>query len=104
MNQDIIEDTHHQTFESLKQEENGSEFWSVRKLSEALEYSQYRHFLPVIEKAKEACKVSGNTIENHFEDFLTMVDIGSGGQRQIADVKLSRYACYLIVQSHPSGG
>jgi DNA-damage-inducible protein D len=100
MNKDLVEITHHQTFESLKQEEeDGCEFWSARKLSEALEYSQYRHFLPVIEKAKEACKNSGHSIEDHFEDILTMVDIGSGGRRQIADVRLSRYACYLIVQN-----
>ncbi len=99
MNKDLVEITHHQTFESLRQEEDGCEFWSARKLAIALEYSQYRHFLPVIEKAKEACKNSGHNIVDHFEDVLTMVDIGSGGQRQITDIKLSRYACYLVVQN-----
>jgi DNA-damage-inducible protein D len=99
MNKNLIETAHHQTFESLRQEENGGEFWSARQLAKALEYSEYRHFLPVIEKAKKACKNSRHTIEDHFEDILGMVDIGSGGQRLVADVRLSRYACYLIVQN-----
>lgn len=99
MSKDVIETTHHQTFESLKQEEEGSEFWSARQLAKILEYSEYRHFLPVIEKAKEACKNSGNAIEDHFEDILEMVEIGSGARRQISDVRLSRYACYLVVQN-----
>lgn len=100
MNKDLVEITHHQTFESLKrEEENGCEFWSARKLARVLEYSEYRHFLPVIEKAKEACKNSGHKIVDHFEDILDMIEIGKGGQRQVEDVKLSRYACYLIVQN-----
>lgn len=100
MNKDLVEITHHQTFESLKQEEeDGCEFWSARKLAKVLEYSEYRHFLPVIEKAKEACKNSGHNIVDHFEDILDMIEIGKGGQRQVDDVRLSRYACYLIVQN-----
>lgn len=98
MNKDLVEITH-QTFESLKQEEDGCEFWSARKLAKVLEYSEYRHFLPVIEKAKEACKNSGHNIVDHFEDILDMIEIGKGGQRQVDDVRLSRYACYLIVQN-----
>lgn len=94
-----IKNTHYQTFESSKQEENGCEFWNARKLAKVLEYSEYRHFLPVIEKAKKACKNSGQNITDHFEDILEMIKIGKGGQRQIVDVKLSRYACYLIVQN-----
>ena len=54
MNKDLVEITHHQTFESLRQEEDGCEFWSARKLAKALEYNEYRNFLNVIEKAKEA--------------------------------------------------
>jgi DNA-damage-inducible protein D len=68
-----------------------------------LEYSEFRHFLPVIDKAKQACLNSGQVIHSHFEDILDMVNIGSGAKREISDVKLSRYACYLIVQnSDPS--
>lgn len=99
MNKDLVERTHHQTFESLKQEEDECEFWSARKLSKALEYYEYRNFLPVVEKAKEACKNSGHAIEDHFVQVNEMVEIGSGGRRQIADMRLSRYACYLIVQN-----
>lgn len=103
MNKDLVENTHHQTFESFREEEEGkeggSEFWSARKLAKALEYSEYRHFLPVIEKAKEACKNSGHNILDHFEDILDMIEIGKGGKRQVEEVKLSRYACYLIVQN-----
>ena len=64
-----------------------------------LEYSEYRHFKPVIDKAREACKNSGYKALDHFEDVLGMVSIGSGAERKIDDVKLSRYACYLIVQN-----
>lgn len=99
MNKNRVEITHPQTFESIRQEENGHEFWSARKLSKILEYSEYRHFLPVIKKAKEACKNSEHIITDHFEDVLEMVDIGSKTKRQISDIKFSRYACYLIVQN-----
>lgn len=99
MNKKLVENTHYQTFESLKQEDDGGEFWSARKLAKILEYSEYRHFLPVIEKAKEACENSGHNIVDHIEDVLDMVDIGSGGRRQVSDMRLSRYACYLIVQN-----
>ncbi len=99
MTKDLVENKHHQTFESLRQEESGCEFWSARDLSKALDYSEYRHFLPVIEKAKASCKNSGSEIQNHFEDILDMVEIGSGAKRSLQNVKLSRYACYLIVQN-----
>jgi DNA-damage-inducible protein D len=90
-------------FEQIKQtNEQGNEFWSARDLAKVLEYSEYRHFLPVIERAKEACKNSGQSIANHFEDILEMVPIGSGAQRTSESVKLSRYACYLIVQNADS--
>jgi DNA-damage-inducible protein D len=99
MTKNSVKIEHHQTFESLKQEENECEFWSARQLSKTLEYSEYRHFLPVVEKAKKACKNSGQDIMDHFEDLLEMIQIGKGGQRQVTDIKLSRYACYLIVQN-----
>lgn len=87
-------------FESIKKlDEQGNEFWSARDLSKVLEYSEYRHFLPVIERAKEACKNSKQEVSDHFEDILEMVAIGSGAQRNTESVKLSRYACYLIVQN-----
>lgn len=99
MNKDLVEIKHHQTFESLRQEEDGCEFWSARLLAKVLEYNDFRNFLNVIKKAKEACKNSGHNIVDHFVDITEMVEVGSGGLRQIADIRLSRYACYLIVQN-----
>lgn len=87
-------------FEQIKRtDDSGNEFWSARDLAKVLEYSEYRHFLPVIEKAKEAALNSGQEVADHFEDILDMVKIGSGAERSVESVRLSRYACYLIVQN-----
>lgn len=88
-------------FEKIKRiDENGAEFWSARDLSKVLDYSEYRNFKPVIEKAKEACENSGENIDDHFVGFHEMVKVGSGAHRTFDDgIKLSRYACYLIVQN-----
>lgn len=95
---------HHATFDGLRHlDEEGNEFWLARELAGVLEYSQYRHFLPVVERAKEACLNSGHVVDDHIEDVLTMVDIGSGAKRQVEDFRLSRYACYLIVQNGDPG-
>ena len=97
--ENIIKSTN-TVFEQIKREdENGNEYWLSRDLSKVLEYSEYRHFLPVIERAKEACRNSGQTIDYHFEDVLDMITIGKTAQREVESVKLSRYACYLIVQN-----
>ncbi|MGL4638087.1 MAG: DNA damage-inducible protein D [Beijerinckiaceae bacterium] len=95
-----ISQQHHQTFESIKRfDAEGNEFWLARELSRVLDYSEFRHFQPAVDRAREACRNSGQAPENHFEDILDMVEIGSGARRQVPDVKLSRYACYLIVQN-----
>ena len=87
-------------FEQIKRiSQDKSEYWTARDLSKVLEYSEYRHFKPVIDRAKEACNKSGYNVDNHFEDILGMVSIGSQAEREFEDVKLSRYACYLIVQN-----
>src|SRR5438270_531691 len=88
-------------FERIKKvDDRGNEYWTARDMAKALDYLEYRNFKPVIEKAKDACKNSGHSIENHFVDFHEMVKIGSGAERGFDDgVKLSRYACYLIVQN-----
>lgn len=87
-------------FEQIKQiDENGNEFWMARQLSKVLDYTDFRNFLGVIEKAKEACKNSGYTISEHIVEANEMVSIGSGATREMASYKLSRYACYLIVQN-----
>ena len=89
-----------QTFESIKHvNEYGEEYWLARELQPVLEYAQWRRFSDAIERAKFACKNSGFAVEDHFADVGKMVDIGSGAERQIDDVMLSRYACYLIVMN-----
>ena len=95
-----ITQQHHATFEEIRRvDEDGNEFWLARQLGKALNYSEYRHFLPVLERAREACRKSNQATDDHFEDVLEMVDIGSGARRELADVRLSRYACYLVVQN-----
>lgn len=100
MSERKINKKHQATFDGLRQvNDAGNEYWRARQLAKVLEYSEYRHFLPVVERAKTACRNSGQKPEDHFEDILDMVDIGSGAQREVDDVRLSRYACYLIVQN-----
>ena len=87
-------------FEQIKQfDENGNEYWTARQIAKVLEYSEYRHFVPAINRAKEACVNSGEKLHNHFEDILEMISLAKTAQRQVESVKLSRYACYLIVQN-----
>jgi DNA-damage-inducible protein D len=87
------------SFESIKHFDENGEFWLARELSILLEYSDYRNFVAVMKSAAEACKNSGQQIRNHFVGVTEMVKIGSNAERQVNDVKLSRYACYLIVQN-----
>ncbi|MFD2330043.1 DNA damage-inducible protein D [Cohnella sp. GCM10020058] len=79
--------------------DEGEEFWSARDLAKILDYSEYRHFIPVIERARIACENSGQLPQDHFEDFLDMIEIGKGGKRAAESVRLTRYACYLIIQN-----
>lgn len=88
------------TFENIKEVDiNGNEYWNSRKLAKVLEYADYRNFITVVGKAKEACLNSGIPVNDHFVDITEMIVIGKGGERQVDSVKLSRYACYLIVQN-----
>ncbi len=87
-------------FEQIKRiDQNGNEFWSARDLAKVFAYSEYRHFIPVIERAKEACENSEQLVSHHFEDILDMIATGKSAKREVESVKLSRYACYLIVQN-----
>jgi len=88
------------TFDGIRQTNpDGNEFWSARDLAPALEYQDWRNFMQVVDKARVACAQSGRQPEDHFGDITKMVAIGSGAQRPVPDVRLSRYACYLIVQN-----
>lgn len=87
-------------FEQIKQiDENGNEFWMARQLAKSLDYTDFRNFLGVIEKAKEACQNSGQAVANHLVGFNEVVAVGSGATHSYPSYKLSRYACYLIVQN-----
>ena len=87
-------------FEEIRHvDEQGVEYWKSRELAKALSYSDYRNFLSVIKKAKAACLNSGEKVENHFGDITEMVQLAKTAQRKVDVVKLSRYACYLIVQN-----
>ena len=90
----------HQTFEEIRQlDEDGNEFWLARSLAKVLEYSDYRNFSSVIEKAKIACNNSGIDADDHFVEVTEKVTLGSGAIRELDSYALSRYACYLIVQN-----
>jgi DNA-damage-inducible protein D len=91
---------HLSPFEMIKRTNDaGTEFWSSREFAEILGYGDYRNFEGVIEKAKMACFNSGHRIEDHFVDITDMVAIGSGAERPVKTILLSRYACYLAIQN-----
>lgn len=89
------------TFDSILHidSEYGIEYWYARDLQNLLGYTEWRNFLKVIEKAKEACRTVTKQEQNHFVDANKMVELGSGSIREIPDIKLTRYACYLIAQN-----
>lgn len=87
-------------FEDIKHiNEYGQEFWYARELAEILEYKRWGNFKNIVEKAKEACKNSNINTLDHFADVGKMIDLAKGAKREIEDIELSRYACYLIVQN-----
>jgi DNA-damage-inducible protein D len=77
----------------------GNEFWSSRDFAKVLGYADYRNFQSVIESARTACFNSGQRVEDHFVEVTDMVEIGSGAQRSVKTVMMSRYACYLVIQN-----
>jgi len=90
-----------ETFEGhAQQTESGVEYWLARDLQHLLGYNEWRNFNnSAVSKAKTACEVSGHRAGDHFVDVTKMVDLGSGSQRKIEDLMLTRYACYLIAQN-----
>lgn len=89
----------HKNFEDCVHEQDGVEFWYARELQELLGYNKWENFEQVIGKAKIACENAEQRASDHFADVRKMVELGSGSQRGVTDLKLTRYACYLIAQN-----
>ncbi len=98
MKKDVIVKLHGE-FEKHAQSEENIEYWLARDLQRLLGYAQWKNFEKVIDKAKMACENSKHKIQDHFADVGKMVTVGSGAPRNIEDIKLTRYACYLIAQN-----
>lgn len=98
MKKDLIQRLH-KSFEDCARQHDGVEYWLARELQELLGYTQWRNFETVVDKARTACANAGQAVDDHFADVSKMIDLGKGAQREVVDVELTRYACYLIAQN-----
>ncbi|GAA4164119.1 DNA damage-inducible protein D [Chryseobacterium ginsenosidimutans] len=101
MKKELIEELFFK-FENASHLYKDIECWSARDLQEILNYTKWDNFLKVIEKARKACENAGGSISDHFADIGKMIDLAKGAQREISDIALTRYACYLIAQNGDS--
>jgi DNA-damage-inducible protein D len=89
----------HKSFEDCAHQKEGVEFWLARELQELLGYTQWRNFEAVMDKAKIACEKAGQAVPDHFADVSKMIELAKSAQREVVDLALTRYACYLIAQN-----
>jgi DNA-damage-inducible protein D len=95
-----LHDEEYKCFEGIKViRPDGSEYWPARELAPTLDYTEWRNFSKVIDRAMIACKNSGYDILDHFVEVNKMIEVAKTAKRQVIDYELSRYACYLIVQN-----
>lgn len=98
MEKDIISKLN-KSFEEYAYEQDGVEYWLARELQELLGYTEWRNFLNAISKAKESCETTGEAVSNHFVDINKTIAMPKGATKDLADIMLTRYACYLIAQN-----
>jgi DNA-damage-inducible protein D len=89
----------HKSFEDCAHQNEGVDFWLARELQELLGYAQWRSFEQVVERAKIACQNAGQPVSDHFADVSKMIELGKTAERDVGDIALTRYACYLIAQN-----
>ena len=87
------------SFEEYAYEQNGVEYWLARELQELLGYAEWRNFTNSINKAKESCETTGEAVSDHFVDVNKTIAMPKGASKDLADIMLTRYACYLIAQN-----